>query len=168
MLTVSDSKELKFMLHETLKDLRKKKGYSQEEAAARLNVVRQTVSKWEKGLSVPDADALVRLSELYEVTVGDLLGAPPASDETAAPSLDMREIAEQLSRINEQLVIRNRRSSRIWKIVGGVVIGWVLVYVIVTVLSVALFSVRWEAVTNEESNVRIEDFFGLESDSPLP
>ncbi len=157
------------MLHETLRDLRKKKGYSQEEAAARLNVVRQTVSKWEKGLSVPDADALVRLSELYEVTVGELLGAPPSQkDAPEAPQPDMREIAEQLSRINEQLVIKNRRSSRIWKIVGGVVIGWVLMYVIVTVLSVALFSVRWQAVTNEESTVRIEDFFEPENDSPLP
>lgn len=156
------------MLHETLKDLRKKKGYSQEEAAARLNVVRQTVSKWEKGLSVPDADALIRLAELYEVTVGELLGAPPEPDQTAAHAPDMREIAEQLSRINEQLVIKNRRSSRIWKIVGGVVIGWVLVYVIATVLSVALFSVRWKAVTNEESTVRIEDFFDQETDSSLP
>ena len=88
------------MLNETLKALRRKKGYSQEEAASRLNVVRQTVSKWEKGLSVPDADALMRLSELYEVTVGELLGAPPSNEKKDDPQPDMREIAEQLSRIN--------------------------------------------------------------------
>ena len=130
------------MLHETLKDLRKKKGYSQEEAASRLNVVRQTVSKWEKGLSVPDADMLVCLAELSEVTVGELLGAPQASEEAAEPNQpDMSGIAEQLSRINEQLVIKNRRSSRIWKIVGGVVLGWVLLHLIGAILSIAAFSV---------------------------
>lgn len=129
------------MLHETLKTLRKQKGYSQEEAASRLNVVRQTVSKWEKGLSVPDADMLIRLAELYEVTVGELLGAPPAGEgEPGAPQPDMPEIAEQLSRINEQLIIRNRRASRIWKIVGGIVLGWLLLHLIGAVLSIAAFS----------------------------
>ena len=49
------------MFSENLKTLRKQKGYTQEELAARLNVVRQTVSKWEKGLSVPDAELLLRL-----------------------------------------------------------------------------------------------------------
>jgi len=129
------------MLHETLRSLRKNKGYSQEEAAARLNVVRQTISKWEKGLSVPDADMLVKLAELYEVTIGELLGAPPSSEEITEPKPpDMREVAEQLSRINEQLVIRNRRSARIWKIAGGIVLGWILLHLIGAVLSIAAFS----------------------------
>lgn len=57
------------MFGENLKTLRKQKGFSQEELAARLHVVRQTVSKWEKGLSVPDADALIRLAEVLEVSV---------------------------------------------------------------------------------------------------
>ena len=146
------------MLHETLKDLRKKKGYSQEEAASRLNVVRQTVSKWEKGLSVPDADMLVKLAELYEVSVGELLGAPQACEETAEPNQpDMREVAEQLSRINEQLVIRNRRSSRIWKIVGGIVLGWILLHLIGAVLSIAAFSVY--RVEDTQTGVVTEEYF---------
>ena len=57
------------MFGENLKTLRKQKGFSQEELAARLHVVRQTVSKWEKGRSVPDADALIRLAEVLEVSV---------------------------------------------------------------------------------------------------
>lgn len=146
------------MLHETLKDLRKKKGYSQEEAASRLNVVRQTVSKWEKGLSVPDADMLVKLAELYEVSVGELLGAPQACEETAEQEQpDMREVAEQLSRINEQLVIRNRRSSRIWKIVGGIVLGWILLHLIGAVLSIAAFSVY--RVEDTQTGVVTEEYF---------
>ena len=61
------------MLNENIKRARKAKGLSQEELAAKLNVVRQTVSKWEKGLSVPDADALIRLAEVLEVSVSELL-----------------------------------------------------------------------------------------------
>ena len=145
------------MLNETLKALRKQRGYSQEEVASRLNVVRQTVSKWEKGLSVPDADALMRLAELYEVTVGDLLGMPP-QEENAASQPDSREIAEQLSRINEQLVIKNRRSSRIWKIVGIAVIGWLAFILISLILSISAFSAYRYSDTVTEEHTEIIDF----------
>ena len=57
------------MLNENLKILRKNKGYSQEQLAVRLNVVRQTVSKWEKGLSVPDAQMLMDIAEVFSVSV---------------------------------------------------------------------------------------------------
>ena len=55
------------MFQDNLKALRKEKGITQEELAARLNVVRQTVSKWEKGLSVPDSDLLIKLAEILDV-----------------------------------------------------------------------------------------------------
>lgn len=62
------------MLKENIKAIRKAKGLSQEELAQKLNVVRQTVSKWEQGLSVPDADLLIAISEILETPVGTLLG----------------------------------------------------------------------------------------------
>ena len=62
------------MFGENLKMLRKQKGFSQEELAVRLHVVRQTISKWEKGLSIPDAEMLIRLAEILEVSVSELLG----------------------------------------------------------------------------------------------
>lgn len=95
------------MFSENLKTLRKQKGFSQEELAGRLHVVRQTISKWEKNLSVPDADTLIRLAEILEVSVSELLGTNIAKENTVG------NMAEQLSRINEQLAIRNRRSRRI-------------------------------------------------------
>ncbi len=49
------------MLNENIKTLRKTKGLSQEELAIKLNVVRQTISKWENGLSVPDSSMLLLL-----------------------------------------------------------------------------------------------------------
>ena len=100
------------MLNENIKALRKTKGLTQDELAIRLNVVRQTVSKWEKGLSVPDAEMLQRIAEVFEVNVSQLLGAPINQNE----NIDV--IAEQLSRINEQLVLKNNRSRKIWKTIG--------------------------------------------------
>ncbi|MDD6872436.1 MAG: helix-turn-helix transcriptional regulator, partial [Clostridiales bacterium] len=64
------------MFGETLKTLRRKAGLSQEELAARMNVVRQTISKWENNLSMPDVDQLVALSGMLGVPVGTLTGAP--------------------------------------------------------------------------------------------
>ena len=69
------------MFQDNLKALRKKKGITQEELAARLNVVRQTVSKWEKGLSVPDSELLIKLAEILEVPVSRLLGSKIEEEE---------------------------------------------------------------------------------------
>ncbi|MBR6529219.1 MAG: helix-turn-helix transcriptional regulator [Firmicutes bacterium] len=100
------------MLNENMKALRKNKGLTQEELANRLNVVRQTVSKWEKGLSVPDAEMLQKIADVLESDVSQLLGAPIQQNDNT----DV--IAEQLSRINEQLAVKNNRSRKIWKAVG--------------------------------------------------
>lgn len=115
------------MFGENLKTLRKQKGFSQEELATRLHVVRQTISKWEKNLSVPDADTLIRLAEILEVSVSELLGAKIESENTAS------DVAEQLSRINEQLAIKNRRSRRIWKVVAIVLAVIVLINIFIAV-----------------------------------
>ncbi len=118
------------MFSENLKLLRKKKGLSQEELAVRLNIVRQTVSKWEKGLSVPDANLLVKLADVLEVSVAALLGGNIPNSE------DTNELAEQLSRINEQLAIKNRRSRRIWKVVLGTIAAFVAINILLVVVGV--------------------------------
>ena len=87
------------MLNENIKAIRKSKGLSQEELAVKLNVVRQTVSKWEQGLSVPDAGLLISLSEVLETPVSTLLGETVA--ETKAD--DLRVISEKLEAVNLQL-----------------------------------------------------------------
>ena len=69
------------MLCDNIKNLRKEKGMSQKELAVKLNVVRQTVSKWEQNLSVPDSDILVKLAEVFEVSVGTLLGEEQTKQE---------------------------------------------------------------------------------------
>ena len=108
------------MFHENLKALRKDRGLSQEELAVRLNVVRQTISKWEKGLSVPDAAMLIRLAEVLDTTVSRLLGADVPEEEA-----DRDRLAEQLARINEQLAVRNRRGRFILRLVLGILAAFV-------------------------------------------
>lgn len=71
------------MLSDNIQKYRKQKGWSQEELAVRLNVVRQTISKWERGTSVPDADMLIQLSDLLGVSVSTLLGI---EEKTGAPT----------------------------------------------------------------------------------
>ena len=87
------------MLNENIKAIRKSKGLSQQELAVKLNVVRQTVSKWEQGLSVPDSDMLISLSEALETPVSMLLGETVM--ETEADPL--KAISEKLEVINLQL-----------------------------------------------------------------
>lgn len=119
------------MLSENLKSFRKSRGITQEELATRLNIVRQTISKWEKGLSVPDSDMLIRIAEILEVNVSELLGTHmiEGAEEATTP-----DIAEQLSRINEQLAIKNRRSHRIWKAIA-IIVAIMMLGIILTIFS---------------------------------
>ena len=84
------------MLNEKIKLMRKSKGLSQDELAVKLNVVRQTVSKWERGLSVPDSEMLLTLSEILETPVSNLLGENIIENK----SDDLKIISEKLEVIN--------------------------------------------------------------------
>lgn len=91
------------MLNENIKAIRKAKGLSQEELAIKLNVVRQTISKWEQGLSVPDSDMLISISEALETPVSILLGETVIEEKAD----DLKAISEKLEIINLQLAKRN-------------------------------------------------------------
>ena len=97
------------MLKENIKKIRKAKGLSQEELAVKLNVVRQTISKWEQGLSVPDSEMLLTISQVLETPVSTLLGETIAETQTE----DLKVIAEKLEVINLQLAQRNDNRRRI-------------------------------------------------------
>ena len=122
------------MLQDNIRSLRKARGLSQEEVAQRLHITRQTLSKWENGLSVPDAQLLLKLAEILEVSVAQLL---EGSTETNEEEQDT--VAEQLERLNLLLAERNRRSRRIWRIVAGVLIGAAVVTMLLLLLSFIAF-----------------------------
>ena len=96
------------MLNENIKTIRKSKGLSQEELAIKLNVVRQTISKWEQGLSVPDADMLISIAEVLETPVSTLLGETVAE----AKADDLKAISEKLEIINLQLAHRKTAKQK--------------------------------------------------------
>lgn len=105
------------MLCENIKNLRKAKGLSQEELAIKLNVVRQTVSKWEKGLSVPDAEMLLRIAGELDTSVDVLLNETVQPDENS----ELKVIANKLEIINEQFAKHNETRRKTWRIIFVVV-----------------------------------------------
>ena len=96
------------MLKDNLKTLRKNKGLSQEELSVKLNVVRQTISKWESGLSVPDAEMLISISKVFETPVSEILG----ENIEAKEKNDIKVISEKLEVINEQLSMKQKQRKK--------------------------------------------------------
>lgn len=92
------------MINDNIRQYRKEKGYSQEEMAVKLHVVRQTVSKWENGRSVPDADVLIRMAEILDVSVNDLLGIGIEQD-------NIKNLTSELARVNEVLAEKNKQEN---------------------------------------------------------
>lgn len=139
------------MFSENLRAMRKEKGYTQEELAIKLNVVRQTVSKWEKGLSVPDADLLAMISDVLETPVSRLLG------ERINEAADKNEIAEQLAKISEQLAIKNRRSKKLWKTIGITILVIVALYIVLMVVSFFAFTTVWHTTTERIESIELDE-----------
>ena len=112
---------------EQLIKLRKQKGLSQEQLGAAVGVTRQTVSKWERGLSVPDSGMLISLAEELDTSVSVLLGedvAEPSPDD----ELNLKSISERLEAINLQLAKRTTMRIRI--------IRWLLILLGVGIMSI--------------------------------
>lgn len=119
-----------------LYDLRKKKGLSQEELANRLNVSRQTVSKWEVGDSTPDMERLIAISDLFEISLDELvLDKAPKSAPEAQPSR-----SELYTDIKEKVITENnlQRAKKCLKI-GAIILSVFLAIDLITfIIYVAL------------------------------
>ncbi len=118
------------MLKDNLKTLRKNKGLSQEELSIKLNVVRQTISKWESGLSVPDAEMLIAISEIFETPVSEILGESIEEKEKN----DLQAISEKLEVINEQLSMNQKQKRK--KILSFLIITNMCIILLFVLLAV--------------------------------
>ena len=135
------------MLKENIKALRKSKGLSQEELAIKLNVVRQTISKWEQGLSVPDAEMLITLSEVLETPVSTLLGENISESKVD----DIKAISKKIEIINLQL---SQRKNERRKIVHWLLISLCIIVIIIFISLILLNSpyLNWD-YSNPENAV---------------
>ena len=138
------------MFQENLKTMRKAKGYTQEDLAIKLNVVRQTVSKWEKGLSVPDADVLCKIADVLDTDVSTLLG------EEIVEETDKSAVAQQLAKISEQLAVKNQRSKTIWK-VACIILFVIVVFYILAIVAFSVIASENIADSHSENMVEIEE-----------
>ena len=130
VLVFNDSiklREAQVMLKDNIKNLRKEKGLSQEELAIKLNVVRQTVSKWERGLSVPDSSMLISLAEELDTSVNVLLGES-IEEKTLNDDVDIKTIAERLEVINLQLARRSEMKIKL--------VRWILIVLCIVIVAV--------------------------------
>lgn len=127
------------MLNENLKQLRKSKGLTQAEFELKFNVVRQTVSKWEKGLSVPDAEMLMEIADQFDIPVADILGKTIEADNETD---HIKVLSEKFALLNEQYaknVEKNHRIfHRLW--VAGIValLGYMVIQIFLCFYSYAL------------------------------
>lgn len=120
------------MLKDNLKTLRKNKGLSQEELSVKLNVVRQTISKWETGLSVPDAEMLVKISNYFNIPVSTILG----ENIEEKKQNDLKVIAEKLEIINDQLATNQElKRKRIIKCLIITNIFLILLFILLSFLN---------------------------------
>jgi hypothetical protein len=138
-------KEDRGMFAENLKKIRKDKGYTQETLAEKLNVVRQTVSKWEKGLSLPDVDMLSKIVNVLETDVNILLDGQ-------ITTTDQSEIVKQLAKINEQLTIKNRRYRKIMKTIAIILLIIVIFGILLVILNMGTFI----SISNSEATTTVE------------
>ena len=132
------------MLNQNIRNLRKAKGLSQEELAIKLNVVRQTISKWESGLSVPDSIMLVSLAKEMDTSVSTLLGE--TVQEECLNEGNLKNISEKLEVINLQLAKKSEMKIRIIRYL------FILVCAIITVVFIAFAAMNSEYLTWDFNN----------------
>ena len=116
-----------------LYELRKMKGFSQEELANRLNVTRQTVSKWEVGDSTPDMEKLVAMSDLFGITLDELvLDKAPAPDPAPAAQTQTAG-AEIYSDIKKHVLTeKNKKTAKKGLKIAAIISGAVLLIDLLT------------------------------------
>ena len=107
--------------HNKLYNHRKQKGLSQEELANRLNVSRQTISKWEVGDSTPDMEKLIAISDLFEISLDELVmdKVPTQMRETSSKSEIASELKEKIS--TDENKKKTKKVFKIAVIIFGVI-----------------------------------------------
>lgn len=118
-----------------LYQLRKQKGFSQEELANRLNVSRQTISKWEVGDSTPDMEKLIAISDLFNVSLDNLVTGK--EDE---PQITTETKSDFVSILNEKVLTNEnkKKAKSALKIIGIIATAVLVIDVISMIIYFAI------------------------------
>lgn len=125
-------------LGDKIYELRKKSGLSQEELGAKLNVTRQTVSKWELNQTIPDTDKLMEISKLFGLSLDELAGAETKSEPKKEDYIDPQEL-----------------KPRKWLLVVLIIIALAIVVVLINKLVTEAKNNSEEEKTNENTSQTI-------------
>ena len=127
------------MLKDNIRFLRKQKGLSQEELSNKLNVVRQTVSKWEQGLSVPDSEMLISISKVFDTSVSALLD----ENNLEGNIENLKEISEKLEIINYQLAQKKENKRKFWHLFF-IILCIILILVFISIIKFGNAYMLWD------------------------
>ena len=116
-----------------LYELRKQKGFSQEELANRLNVSRQTVSKWEVGDSTPDMEKLVAISDLFGISLDELV-LDKAPEPAPAPQTAKSELYTDIK--EKVLTDKNRKKAKKGLKIGAIALG---IFIAIDLISFVIY-----------------------------
>lgn len=136
------------MLKDTIKKLRIQQGLSQDELAERVHVVRQTISKWERGTSVPDADSLMALARALGVSAAELLG------ESAMAEKEPRDLAWETSLLDERVTSESQRLDRLvrslkWALIGAAAMALAFGLFVWLPNQQFSYTIWWDSVTDD-------------------
>jgi transcriptional regulator with XRE-family HTH domain len=121
-----------------LYELRKQKGFSQEELANRLNVSRQTISKWEVGESSPDMEKLVAISELFDISLDELVLDKAVKKEEPSEQIVRSELYSDVK--EHVLTEENKKKAKKGLKIAGIVLGALL---LIDLISMIIYFVFW-------------------------
>lgn len=129
------------MLDQRIKYFRTSHKMTQETLALKVGVTRQTISKWEKGISVPDADTLNNIADIFEVSVSELLDSGELTDsnkKNESKKLDESHVVETLTNLNEELAFKNNHRKKMIKMIK------IFLIIIVVFISIPIiYSLFW-------------------------
>lgn len=133
---------IKMKFNEKLIKLRKMAGLSQEELGNKLNVARQTISKWELGETTPEMDKLVKLSEIFNITLDELI-----KDEND----NQKDINIELNNTNSQ-----KLAGMVIKILKGLGI-FLIILLVITIFLMIIGLVSFNKIsTNDSDTIVVE------------
>ena len=121
-----------------LKELRKEKGFTQEQIAEKLNVSGRTVSRWETGNNIPDISLLVEIAELYDITIPEIINGERKSENMKEEIKEVAEVMADYAGVEKGKILNDIKKQ---SIIGVIAVCGVMV--------IELLGIEYNNVVNQ-------------------